>query len=243
MIRYNLFILIFSIMFLSSISALEFVRPDTNVDPFLSLVPNQTYKLTFLSRTMFSDINVINVSCNMVCESPIKDGPYYYINILAPSEGSYDINITYDDNGKIYTDYKKIVSSLKFISYDVLIDSGQQYLTPSKVRFIVTNNSDSDVNLTIGSNLPDKSMKQSNVLLPSKDKTIYDLPFTPLLKGTYDFELRLSVDGMLVSKDRKTIKSDYTLNSVFKSNLNSYPIISSSRNLFASIRSIFVWLF
>ncbi len=227
---------------LGGVFGLDYVSPDVaERDYFLRLLPNQSYTISILAEDVGIPIEIQEVNCTAECKNLRKEGPYYFLDVLVGDEGKYTIELTYSKLGKIEKDTKRIDVSSSFVIVDSIVESERQYNQNSKIRFILQNNSDSDINLHLYSNLHDEILLPSNVLLLANSKKTEDLEFNSLYKGIYDIEFIAEYNDYKIEVGNAVIDSKFSLTNLLESNTKSYSVLLPQLSLFSSLRSIISW--
>ena len=229
---------IFLVLIAGSAFAMEYVNTNSD-DYFVNLLPNQDFELTFLTKDQGISFNVKDVFCELDCKNLRSEGPYYYMNLISDSEGKKSVKIMYEYDGVEYTDNKVVNISYDLLRIETILPTTHNYLDSSNVRFIVTNNSDSDLSFKIKSNVPLSSFDTKDVFVKAKERIVLDSVFTPERKGSQNIEFTYVFDNYKKQFYSKNIYVDYSLRNLFQESINSYLLISPQLNLFSSIRAIF----
>jgi hypothetical protein len=232
-------ILLLVILLCTSVFALDYVKPDSAEKAnFLKLVPKTNYTVSFLKTDRTDIIDVQQVNCTLECTNLRSEGPYYYLDVMAPKAGKFEINILYSKSGVVERDIREVVASYDFVLVEGLIEEQRVYLEPSKMRFVVQNMSDSEVNIKIYSDLPDELLAPKDVVVKGKQKETVDLDFNPLYKGLYPITFKMQINDFKKDFDMKNIVAEYNLEHLFKSNELSFIVLSPTTNLYSSIRTL-----
>jgi len=240
-----LFVLIMSL--LGTVFALDFVAPDMSErEYFLHLVPGQTYTISFLAQDSTGQIEMKNVNCDtqLQCTNVRKDGPYYYLDISVKEEGVFNIDFAYTVNGVADNDRQKVIVDYEYVVAESIVEAQREFGKTSKIRFVILNNSDSDLELNIVSSLPTDVFPGKEISLKAGEKKIEDLDFIAKNKGTRtsEFYVQLNDDKTWLQVSRNTLWVNYNLKDIFKSNTYAYSILSPQLNLFSSIMSLLSYL-
>jgi len=238
-----IFIFVFIMFFMASVFAVEFVKPDTANKRLLELLPNHSYKLSFLdtykNQKIISPTIITDLNYNLV-----KEGPYYFLNVSTNTKGLYNLAVSYkDDENNLINDVREINVGYDKISFYVMLMYNNDFATKNPFIILVKNDSDSDLNVRIYSNLPDESFKPFYAFVKAHSVLKTNVFFKPFDKGQKTLKFYADFgNGFKKEISTNKVFIHYGLRALLKDNLNTFYIINPLTELFASIRTLFGFL-